>query len=1269
MDSTPYRRNMMLLLSRVSLAIVLAVVVQCVDGDQRIIYVSKLFSDDENFFTSGEGDISLTCCVYGNCSCNFLDHALANLTSNTLINITTDVMLSSLVKISNFENVSIIGHNNPTVNCMSAGGIHFTFCHSCIIQGIVWNGCGTKSDDTNAKPGLKFIYSSNIKIQNCSFHHSFGQAIVLSKVSGYLNITHCDFINNTHYRGHGAAIHCLLNNVENSSQLLLTISNCTFTYNRVAKSLVYITNRNSEHNNNVTIYHCKFYHNQAVSIYVVNQKIYLNGNNLFQNNTAGNGTGIYITDHSTVIFGESSNVTFIKNYADSSSIIIFFRRGGIIFLKDHSNVIFDQNSKIKFYNNHATNGIIHSEVSSNVTFKGTCEVTFSSNSARIHGAAIYSSDNSHVIFTGNAKVTFSNNLSKHIYYGGTIYANNGYISFNENSSTEFRNNNAYYGGAIFSDSATYISFNGNSSTKFISNIADNRGGAILFSYSYISFEGNSSTIFTDNRGGAITSVYNTTISFKGNSSTMFSSNSAEVGGAILSDSNSFIFFEGNSNTMFHNNIASYKGGAIWSDYGSLISFDESSFTVFSNNSAEDSGGAICFRYHSGVSFKGNSSTVFSGNSADDNGGAIYSYSNSYNISFEGNATTVFNENIADNGGGINSLDSNHVSFEDNSNTTFNGNTATYNGGAVYAYNTGVSFNEFSTVMFRNNIADYGGAVFAEIYSDVIFSNNSSALFMQNKATFDTTVYSNGNSKIVAKEESTIMFEDVSAKWCKNTCLQYSGQSDVVTIDSDGIVWCSNQEAFVCLSKNCYCRNLNFIKVNNVIKNNITDKVMKLSSVIRLQNPFSTLIIGHNNLTVLCVNGGRLILDVNYGNITIEGITWIGCGGYSGIVTPVMLIDPTIHPIVDGEYSYVNVKIQRCSFQHSIAPAIGCSTNIVYTYLNFDINHCNFINNNQYRGHGTAMHFSPRNAKYALNNLNFINNGLAESVLYIEDPVSGYVEQIHINNCNFHNNQGVPLYLSSNLILYISGEILFENNTAGNGAGIYISDRSTVIFSENSNTKFINNSVYHSGAAIFQNSHSSMIFKQGSLAQFNNNKATSGTIYSKASSNITFMATCKVTFSGNSATQYGAAIYSVDNSHVTFTGNSKVTFNNNVIPFTDIDQQLGGTVFSESYSTVSFEGNSTTVFSNNTANFGAAIFSFHNSIITFKDKSRIEFNSNIAQNCGTLTSSLFSSITFNDNTEVTFNANAVSHLASIYYESFAGAICTFNRTNIAFQDIL
>ena len=94
------------------------------------MHVNESITDTGDFLTGGDGDSYLMCCVYGNCSCNSLDHALANLMSNVLINITTNVMLSSLINASNLENISIIGHNNPTVNCTKAGGVHFNFCHN-----------------------------------------------------------------------------------------------------------------------------------------------------------------------------------------------------------------------------------------------------------------------------------------------------------------------------------------------------------------------------------------------------------------------------------------------------------------------------------------------------------------------------------------------------------------------------------------------------------------------------------------------------------------------------------------------------------------------------------------------------------------------------------------------------------------------------------------------------------------------------------------------------------------------------------------------------------------------------------------------------------------------------------------------------------------------------------------------------------------------------------------------------------------------------------
>ena len=207
-----------------------------------------------------------------------------------------------------------------------------------------------------------------------------------------------------------------------------------------------------------------------------------------------------------------------------------------------------------------------------------------------------------------------------------------------------------------------------------------------------------------------------------------------------------------------------------------------------------------------------------------------------------------------------------------------------------------------------------------------------------------------------------------------------------------------------------------------------------------------------------------------------------------------------------------------------------------------------------------------------------------------------------------------------------------------------------------------------GAGIYISDHSTITFGKDSTVKFNNNTAINGTIYAKTSSNVTFKANCEVTFSNNSATHYGAAIYSVDNCYVKFMENSKVTFINNDISLSesDADYQFGGTIFSENFGYVSFEENSTTMFYNNVANFGAAIFLFYYSNIIFKDKSRITFNDNIARTCGALASALLSSVTFNDNTEVAYNNNTVSCASSRYYEPFAGAICTFKGTDIIFS---
>ena len=120
------------------------------------------------------------------------------------------------------------------------------------------------------------------------------------------------------------------------------------------------------------------------------------------------------------------------------------------------------------------------------------------------------------------------------------------------------------------------------------------------------------------------------------------------------------------------------------------------------------------------------------------------------------------------------------------------------------------------------------------------------------------------------------------------------------------------------------------------------------------------------------------------------------------------------------------------------------------------------------------------------------------------------------------------------------KVLFQNNTAENGAGIYMKDHSTVIFGKNSDAAFIQNSADNNGGAVFLRNHSSIIFDQNSMATFKDNNAKRGTIYSEVNCNVTFQAACEVTFSNNLIQAGGSAISSYDNCYITFAGNSKVT---------------------------------------------------------------------------------------------------------------------------------
>ena len=142
-------------------AILLALFIQDVEGSMISVNESDVH------------DSNVVCCIYGNCPCPSLHSALVHLTSNVLINVTTDVELSSIISLVNLANITITGHNNPTVKCNNSGGLHFMSCYDCTVEGITWERCGARNssdhDDENVYPVIHLFNSSNLTIRNVHF--------------------------------------------------------------------------------------------------------------------------------------------------------------------------------------------------------------------------------------------------------------------------------------------------------------------------------------------------------------------------------------------------------------------------------------------------------------------------------------------------------------------------------------------------------------------------------------------------------------------------------------------------------------------------------------------------------------------------------------------------------------------------------------------------------------------------------------------------------------------------------------------------------------------------------------------------------------------------------------------------------------------------------------------------------------------------------------------------------------------------------------------
>ena len=1091
-------------------AILLGLIIQHIDGFDRVIVVSEsdvhVISYDEDIRVIGSGSGSYafdnSCCIYDNCSCPSLYNALANLTSDALINITTDVVLSSIIPLVDLANIAITGHNNPTVNCSDSGGLNFISCCNCTIEGITWNGCGAGniSNNENVYPVLQLFNSSNITIRSCSFQHSIRQAVVLSEMIGDVNIDHCSFSSNKQYKGHGTAIHYSSNNMPTGFPVEFMITDCNFLQNENAKSVTYFDQSSATKLcENLNLQNSIFHGNKGVPVYLSNKNLHIHGNIEFYNNTAENGGGIFISNHAKVTFHKSATVKFIHNRANNN--------GGAIFLTNHSSVVFEEHPMtlyqchdntlydthgeqylaksltVTFYNNtangfgqdiYARNSNITVGGNANVTFKDNCRticisnavyvnyhctVTFEGNSTVIfhgYGGIMYIDVHSTITFQENSAITFNSNKQ---YYadadgnGGVMYiSDNSIINFQGNSTVTFLYNIATNGGVMYISDNSIINFQGNSTVTFLYNTATNGGVMYISDNSIINFQGNSTVTFLYNTAsnGGVMDISDSMITFQGNSTVTFDGNRAGGNGGVMYISDSIITFQGNSTVTFRNNLASNGGVMDISD--SIITFQGNSTVTFRNNHVDGNGGVMYIWYNSMITFQGNSTVTFGDNHAYGNGGVMYIWYNSM-ITFQGNSTVTFGDTPANGIGEVIYIRYNSIiTFQGNSRVTFGDNYADGNGRVMHLESSTITFQGSSTVTFGDNHANgNGGVLYISLFSTITFQGNSIVTFGDNHADGNGGVmYISDDSIITFQGNSRVTFGDNYA----------DGNGGVMYIEISTITFQGNST--VTFGDNHADGNGGVMYISD-------------DSIITFQG----------NSTVTCYNneatiGGALFIDQS--TLTIEGNSRVAFYDYQAFLGGAMYI----------------YRSSTITFQ-------GNSTVTFYNSQEVNLGGTMFIYYN------SAVTFK-ENSKLTFNN----NSANLGGVMYIDKS----------STIGFEGNSIVT----------------FTNNRAnGQGGAIYIIGYSTIAFKGNSEISFCKNKADDNGGSLYVDSNSSVEFRENSKLMFNGNTANSGgSIFSKTSS-IIIDGNSFVKFINNTALRDGGAIYLSDHSNFSQLNYSNVFF--------------------------------------------------------------------------------------------------------------------------------
>ena len=159
------------------------------------------------------------------------------------------------------------------------------------------------------------------------------------------------------------------------------------------------------------------------------------------------------------------------------------------------------------------------------------------------------------------------------------------------------------------------------------------------------------------------------------------------------------------------------------------------------------------------------------------------------------------------------------------------------------------------------------------------------------------------------------------------------------------------------------------------------------------------------------------------------------------------------------------QVHFISNRNSIAR--GGAMYLQYSTGDIAINECIFTNNTSVRGAAIYVDsysiesdpFAPYNNEFYIQSSNFQSNVAEDSIIYTDQssPLLGFIY------LNFTNNIGTCIFLSQSQA-FLTGSMLFINNTAENGAALYLDHGSSIKMY--GSIQFVNNSAALYGGAIF-----------------------------------------------------------------------------------------------------------------------------------------------------------------------------------------------------------